>query len=51
MSVYRSIFAPRPFGFDSNTLDSILSHAQHANPKVGIRAASVTPTGLIDPAH
>ncbi|SUZ32966.1 hypothetical protein ROE7235_02732 [Roseibaca ekhonensis] len=41
MSVYRAIYSSRPFGFDSNTLSSILIHAKHANPKVGITGALI----------
>ncbi|MCL1627895.1 BLUF domain-containing protein [Roseibaca sp. V10] len=41
MSVYRAIYTSRPFGFDSNTLNSILVHAQHANPSVGITGALI----------
>jgi hypothetical protein len=41
MSVYRVIYTSRPFGFDSNTLNSILVHAQHANASAGITGALI----------
>ena len=41
MSVYRAIYTSRPFGFDSNTLNSILVHAQRANPTRGITGALI----------
>jgi len=41
MSVYRTIYTSRPFGFDSGTLNSILVHAQRANPSVGITGALI----------
>lgn len=41
MSVYRAIYTSRPFGFDSNTLNSILVHAQRTNPGRGITGALI----------
>lgn len=41
MSVYRAIYSSRPFGFDSNTLNNILVHAQRANPSRGITGALI----------
>ncbi len=41
MSVYRAIYTSRPFGFDTNTLNSILVHAQRANPSRGITGALI----------
>lgn len=41
MSVYRAIYTSRPFGFDSNTLNSILVHAQRTNPSRGITGALI----------
>lgn len=41
MSVFRAIYSSRPFGFDSGTLNSILVHAQRANPSVGITGALI----------
>ena len=41
MSLYRTIYSSRPFGFDSGTLNGILSHAQQANPRVGITGALI----------
>ena len=41
MSVYRAIYTSRPLGFDSGTLNSILAHAQHANPIVGLTGALI----------
>lgn len=41
MSVYRAIYTSRPFGFDSGILNSILAHAQRANPAVGLTGALI----------
>ena len=41
MSLHRLIYTSRPFGFDSGTLNSILVHAQQANPRVGITGALI----------
>jgi len=41
MSVYRAIYTSRPFGFDGNTLNNILAHAQRANPSRGITGALI----------
>lgn len=41
MSVYRAIYTSRPFGFDTNTLNSVLVHAQRVNPSRGITGALI----------
>jgi hypothetical protein len=41
MSVFRTVYSSRPFGFDTGTLSSILSDARRLNTRDGITGALI----------